>query len=1124
MKKFLAILLSVMMILSVFAMGLPAFAASLLMMQLDPQYAGTEITVSGMSSEPDVTVEIYAPDATDPIIVKQLTIEPNGAYHTVFTAQEGVFGKYKAVAKTASEQAEMFFDVIEKTADSDGEKEFEITNDYSEKEIGGVRVFVDGDAHKYSIDCFDKNGDVMVPLAELCGVIDIELSEVDGGWFLKKGLIELTLKEGSDKAEKLDRAKDTPETLTMSAALEKSGDVLAVPVGSIADAFGWHNTYDKEADIIAIGTREKDDWFYHFPTQSDWSNVLDVTAKSIRENITADFSWGLLQQRSSTDTGIIESADIFKLKIISYYESAGQVTLPTIGYLAEDFSKGFDANAWGMWPDRVNTSKYAHTDVSGIHLEINNDKLVNQMFTRESLGYSIPTYPDGTSALGYLEGTDFPYPLTAKVYDASCAKGIDGIYVTLYDGIVEPEYADAWPMKSTVGSSTLRTLEGYKEGDVVAVGIIHTAKDILAPIWREHSRVTVREMVTSGIDGMWCDNYGPWDSFANIKNCFGNWSEALFTEYLKTRHTAAELAEMGVNDISSFNIREYMVQTAIEYYGDADLIKGLEQQFLYSETSPAYQDTFWLDNAIWGAYKTFKSAASFQYIQDIYEIAKEEAVKGGLEDGFFVLGNDSPGVSHGFVESDFLDAVGAEMSNGWNLSFGSKGIPLLPEGRMAVYYKVANEFGSAPYCIPWYYSNGNDALKKTNVGKILLAEAFANNALMRASSTTIANDKGHYWLNTFIYENEKLLGTRYTKADIAIIFSTQNQLANMNPNYLIGAGHDKQYHTQGVWGTSHALAKANIPYTIIPEWQANAELLANYKTVVLPNLESMTDEMYEIYTNYAKNGGRLVITGPMGYRYGGDEGYFMKRDTALITQLLGVDITSTPKNDLVNYTSVPDSFTTAQFGSGTVVWSEQPLGNIYMTVPANRDQLSKLIIAMCGNDKTLIDRTSIPETVGAYLLQSKDGQDLFVDLVNYNVDLSNDKVTNTDSFTVKVKLPTGADHSAYKAYGLSPDGNSELAMTVRDGWAEVSVDSFKIYTSVKLSAKSQAAETPTPEPTQAPAEDTLTPTDAPAEYTPTKAPSDGAAPASSAGIIIAIVAVAVVAVAAVLVVIMKKKK
>lgn len=1126
MKKFLAIFLSVMMIFSVFAMGMTASAADLLIMQLDTQYAGTEITVGGLSSHANVTLEIYLPDASEPFITEQLTIAPNGAYGTTFTLATDVFGQYKAVAKNATTTTEMLFNVVEKTGDSETDaKEFEIVNDYSEKEIGGVRVFVDGDAHKYSIDCFDKNGDVMAPLAELCGVIDIELSEVDGGWFLKKGLIELTLKEGSDKAEKLDRAKDTPETLTMSAALEKSGDVLVVPVGSIADAFGWHNTYDKEAGIIAVGTKEKDEWFYKYPTQAE-SNIFDDTeVRSVRANFGADFTWGLLQQRSSAaeTQNTKELVKAYRLKALSYFESAGQITLPTIGYYTEDFSKGFDMHSWGFAANPGAIKNCVHFAVSGIHLEINNDITTREMFTRESLGYSEPTYPDGSSALGYLEGTDLPYPLTAKIYDSAAVKGIDGNIQVMYSGTPDAEGVEKLPVQVTVGSSTLRSLSGYNKGDVVPFLEVNMSKDILAPVWLEHTRVTIREMVNNGMDGMWCDNYGPWNNFESVANAFGDWSEYRFNEYLRARHTDAELAEMGIADINSFNIREYMVAKAKELLGMDDL-GDLEYQFLYSSTSPIFTDTLWLDDVMWGAYKTFKAAASFDYLKSLYEIIKEEAHKGGLEEGYFVLGNDSPGVSHGFIESDYLDAVGAEVSYGWNLSFGSRGLSLLPEGRMSIFYKVSNEFGSAPYCVPWVYAGNNKALKETNAGKILLAEAFANNAFIRAADDDVGNNKAHRWLNRFLYANEDAFGMRYAKADIAIIFSTENQLANMNTNYVNGANMDKQYHAQGVWGTSHVLVNANVPYAIIPEWQANPELLANYKTVVIPNLEAMSDEMYKVYTDYANNGGRLVITGAMGYRYGGDDGYFMKRDTALITQLLGVDVTSTPKNDLFDYASVPEDFITAKIGNGTVVWCEQPLGNMYMTTPSSREVVAPMILAMCGNNSTLIDSTNIPENVSAYLLQSKDGQDVFVDLVNFNIDLSNDTVTVPESFTVKVKLPTGADHSAYKAYGLSPDGNSDLAMTVTDGWAEVTIDSLNIYTSVKLSAKGLVEETPTPEPTKAPAEETPIPTDVPSEDTPTEAPSDVVPASSSTGIIIAIVAVAVVAVAVVLVVIMKKKK
>lgn len=995
--------------------------------------AGETVYLGGISTLKEFVMSLYQPGSDKVWLEKKIQVSPNHTFSWEVRLPENITGEYRVVADTA----EMKFNVVKKTDgahSSDTPKEngnvhTPVQQGSVPQKADGITVMVDGIRQDFGKVMMGKDNEVMVPMKGLFEALHIQ--------YEVKGKVITATKSTDTIIMTLEQMNATvnSQNMKMPAAAEEIHGEYMVPARFIAEQLGYKCSWDKNKEILTIGTKEKNLWWYKYPTQAESNFVEDSDARSSRQNYGADFAWGMLAQKASyNDTKPdIDVKRAYKKRLVTYFEASGQLMPFAIGYnqaLKDGLAPFFNMNAWGMKPGNIKTLKYI--TYTGLHNDINNDVTVSQHFTRESLGYSIPLYPNGKDALGYIDNPELPFPVNAKLYDMACARGIDGNvlveYSMPYNGPVVEGLANV-----KVGSRTLKTYPGKNAGDVLSFLNMNLSKDISAPFWKEHAVITGKEFMKNGMDGAWFDNMSPWDNFQGVYNGFGEWSEFKFNRFLAERFTLAQLSEMGIQDIGKFNVREYMMKVAVDLGAVNPAEKGA-----------AYKDTLWLEDPVWNAYKVFKQQQGSDYLKYMYKVMKDEAKAAGRTDGFAVLGNDMPGLNHGWIQDDWLDICGTEAGAGWSLTFGSRGILPPPVGKMSVLYRAAIENQSGPYAVVWYYSD--DKLKnKSETSKVLLAEAFANNTFIKRANDTVGMNGVHRWLNRFAYREEENFGTRYERYDIAIVYSPENQLGNMVPDSLQGSDLNAQYHMQGMWGFAHALTDANIPYRIIPEWKVNSQTLKGIKTLILPNLECMDEDMVQLYREFAENGGRLVVTGPAGGRYG-DAGYFARRNIPAFNELVKQDVSVAPGNDLLGGMGTDETFEN-KLGQGQVIWIAKPIGHSYFQNLNSRSKILPQILTMVGGTQ-LFDGTSLPLTVGAYLWQSADGQDVFVDLVNYNVDLEADKVKQADQLTFKVRLPDGISH--VNALAICPEENYTINPIVENGWATITVPKLEIYTSIKL--------------------------------------------------------------------------
>lgn len=673
----------------------------------------------------------------------------------------------------------------------------------------------------------------------------------------------------------------------------------------------------------------------------------------------------------------------------------------------------------------------------GVHNTTSQEDFVLPAYGLRQWGLPAPTYPDGRPATGWLPTGQ--YPLTAEVYDACGSKDLNGRLAATYEapeGVNDLDPATGKPRGpveglyvATTGMAEVPRLPGLRDGDPVYCGVISVHKDLSAPFWLEYARLSVREILKHGLDGLWCDNYSPWDNFGYdpALRAFGDWSVHRFHAYLRQDCTAAALARMGITDLATFDVRRHLKRKAAEF-GATDPA---------NLDDPAWHDARWLDEPVWNAYKAFRQHRAQQDLAAYYAVIREEASRAGRPD-FCVSGNDVPFYGLGWTRDGWLDMVNTEVTPGWHMGTGSRGILVPPVGKMAVVYRVAREHQKGPFSAAWYYLDGPHERyqRSTEMGKVLAAEAFANGAFLMASADNprfCGTLESHAWWNGFIRDHEADFGERVPRADVGVLFSPDNQLALLTPRGYPDMDH--QPHIFGHYGWATALVDAHVPYRAVTDWKLDAAHLAGLRVFVIPDAECLEDRAAGAIKAWLRAGGRLIVTGPLGTRYG-PSGRFARRPQSVLQDLLGADV------------RLPAAAPVRRdVGRGEILWTPRPLGMDYYRHADRRPRLLPDLARLVGGSE-LLQAERLPTTVGIFTWQSPDENVLFVDLVNYNISAAGDTVRPAAELRWQVRIP--ATWRGITARTLSPDGMPPATAAAADGWVTVRLPRLRHFASVRL--------------------------------------------------------------------------
>jgi hypothetical protein len=770
-------------------------------------------------------------------------------------------------------------------------------------------------------------------------------------------------------------------------------------------------------------------WWDDFPRVVSSPSVSDAQAYSATADLNGvanDPGWGLWFTYGN-DSGVgasnirsnFQAAGIVSL---SYNEAYGQLIAPIVELQWSSllqrctarhhfwdwqlYSNGpiVWAGAWSWFDSFTNDLPANQTEAS----------YFARPFTRMNATYGggPMLYPDGTMATGFLnQDTNATDPRNSRVYDAGACKNIyralgdvDYSYNALASAVNQPHAGELW-IPATAQYS----------------GLVNFGRDTACPCWTNYTIASARASAQlAGLQGSWTDNVSAWDSFmagGPVSCAFGEWSVALFRNYLTNQFTTNQLASWGVlatnaplAAITNFDVRAYLLTVASNQF-------GLRTTNL---TDAAWVNSGWLSQPVWNAFKIFRrqngSAALANYDQNVHAAAAL-----GGQTNFALLANDIIPATFGWARGSF-DLASAELSLGWNLTAGSRGFGLPPFERLGPLYKAAREQGRSRFVTFWLYNDGY-AGALTNPGPVnaLFYEMLATHALPKiivgdshfAGTPAIQTN----FLRFVAQSAAPAFANRVPTEEVGIYLSTSSILSTALPGDA--ANFAAQNHQYAVWGWGTALSQLHSQYRIVQEWKLNTDLLRTLKILIIPNAEAFEPTDVATLQSWVTNGGCLIVTGDSGSLLG-ERGNFAPINPLVLAPLTGV----------MSFSGAP-ALRTNFLGAGAVYYYSDNVGYVYYnaTTSGRAAQLATFGTALTNayaflRAQPVLASSNAPATVGLTLYQDSAALKTFLDLNNSNVGANSPyAVTNTPALEVDLACPPWLTNGVTAmATIVSPDG------------------------------------------------------------------------------------------------------
>ena len=763
-------------------------------------------------------------------------------------------------------------------------------------------------------------------------------------------------------------------------------------------------------------------WWDHYPLFVESGDVGQVTELNADCGFTteyADPSWGMYVQKAIGAGSTPRNMHRAGLKFIAYYETFGTAGSFIIE-LGDRTSEGYNLVprfhwSWGLLdtlggPFRwVGPQNYFDAeDFCGPY---------TRLHPVYGAGGRAMTYPDGTPASGYIDN-DSTDPRKSRVLDAGSSRDILGNYVIDYGFHDEVKGNPA----REGGLLTVNV-----NGTDHLVGGVNIAKDTACPMWIDLVRSSILFGVDQGkIDGIWTDNFSPWDNFGYppIKVGFGKWSVARFRDYLKAKFTPSQLTAMGVANVDNFDVRTYLRNKITLWGGNSSNLDD-----------GRWNDIRWLDDPIWRAYKIYKRQIGYEALTNFYNACKEAGTQMGRPD-LAVLGNDIPVYGLGYVR-DNLDLVSTEISPGWHMGTSARGFMMPPVGRIAPQYKLGREHNKSRLMNVWMYLVNENAPYKEKPGAVntLYYEMLANQTLpmLHVTGSYTSQCTQSFMINApffgFVKNARATFGLRDAVTDIGIYYSTSSILEFMTPYGFYDMNNQPHTGAYNGWGT--ALGNLHYQYRPIPEWKLTSEALSKLRVLIIPHAEVLdTADVTGIIEPWVRAGGRLIVTGNSGNRQG-EAGNFEPHSGGLaLAGLTGVSsIASAPATQ------------SRSVGDGTVYYIKNNIGLDYFNVSTAAERTARIssfqtaLNQVLGSQPTLLTAVSaIPDSVGLNVYEDAGAKRFFIDVNNYDVNLSTDEVTPTPQLTFTVQAPTWMPESPIMtthAQVLTPDEDAPTVSVSR---------------------------------------------------------------------------------------------
>ena len=800
-------------------------------------------------------------------------------------------------------------------------------------------------------------------------------------------------------------------------------------------------------------------WWDDFPTiiqVGDVDKAKESNADAVLCGVADDPSWGTFHQRQRMSRGKETAAKIHAngQKVMVWFEGFG-TSQTHICEIRKDENGRFlksrdDQTLTQLFKNHWSWQHYDGTGdarwIGGPNYFDADDIVAPWHRLHPEYGCVPMTYPDGKVAEGY-KNNDASDPRNSLAWDAGCSKNVLGELSFEYgfnDGVnqIKPGTKKInGPLTGLVDVKEERLGPpdpGYTPEEWEALksakysGAVNVGKDTGCPVWINYLEASLKHALTIDVDGLWVDNFSPWDSFnanPNLK-AFGEWSVARFRPFLKKciekgTLTAAGLKDLDVDDVGTFDVRLYLQKKCREFGGDPTQLKDRH-----------WRDPRWADDPIWRAYLIYKRQLGTEAHDQYYAMVKRVATAAGKPD-FFVSGNDIPMFSLGWIRGE-LDMVSTELTWGWHLTSGPRGLMPPPFGSYAPIAKLGREHAKSRFVNAWYYVP-KEQQDKPNIARIINYQGLANHLLPmpQYSPRTIGTPEVNSDFFRFVKELRPTIRDRVPcDEQIGLYYSSSTQLMEMMPGGF--RNHNEQPFSFAYYGWGTVLCQSHYGWRALPQWKLTEENLSPLAVLLLPNVSVFDREQFPLLQSWVEQGGTLVLSGVFAQRL--DE-----------------------ENLFENAPVVPDLFVSPdpgseysekRLGKGKIVFlKDDPGYKFYMQDrerPAMLGELKPLLEKIVAGHDLRLRATKLPWTVGVSAFQ--DDAKMFVDLYNTDIDIRTDTITKTSPLTFDFSLRNNLRHRKPEAKILSPDSPLPKIMVqeLDSDRLQITVGSFETYVCIVI--------------------------------------------------------------------------
>ena len=507
-----------------------------------------------------------------------------------------------------------------------------------------------------------------------------------------------------------------------------------------------------------------------------------------------------------------------------------------------------------------------------------------------------------------------------------------------------------------------------------------------SPNWSDYVLEALEHAIDNGINAINIDMMGA-PPFRETGD-FSDWAVRGFNQYLGTKFKSTELPELGITDVSRFDIRKYVteqyVKKAVRTFTPSGGSKFFNMDSLYSP----------IEDPVIREFIKFNYHTLIDFHKKLSSRVKEYGSEKGMVIPYFgnlYIGGPSDilsNIPNTVVLAPIVDVIQHET-----------GPAIPPKERAIIIYKIGWALSERKKPI-WSkgFPGGSDRYI-SGVTQLYLAESYAAGAIpeIDLGGWRRKNNKGGWFVTgdgqtypelkrylDFVRNNQEYFKNVEPCSRIGIVYSVPSFMWRTFP--LFGISYDELRRL--FVGYSRALEEAHLQYDVLifgmPGFYDDSKTLkelSSYDVLILPNVYSVTNEQLQALDSFVRNGRKLIYVGRDTLSR---DDQYRQRDKASILQILGGKPT---------HVFFRDEKYVIGFHDNTYEKGIKYLANFNRLISAVNYRFEKLI------------ETNAPREVGVNLLKQKDK--LIIHFINYDYDLQSDsfRVKRGIEFKLGDKLP-----------------------------------------------------------------------------------------------------------------------